>query len=312
MNQKSKRMLAGVLLVGVGVVWIPQIVAAVNRPPPVVRPEISALGLGAPLASGTPTSPAPQEHASPDTQAEVAHDDLAGALEKSLSGVRSLSTDRPGLDLEELLSAPVREPAIEPVKPESAPVAPAVVPLSLRAPDPTFDTLPDPIPILDPLEQFLATHPLQGTLIGTSERLAYLGPRIARVGDELLPGLVVTAIEPRRVTFRHDGRSLHLDLVPFEARARTAPAGGTGASLGVTPDTAGAGATLNGGGASASMPPESTKLLQQFLEAASKSGAHDTTAPASTAPGAQSATRTNSGLPVKEGASATTEEPHGP
>ncbi len=273
MTQKLKKILAACLILGVGIVWIPQILAAGTKGGSTRPPEVPALGSAAVAPSGAvPDAPVAtlEEAASlSSTPSSTSNqDDLARSLENSIARAKRIAPEHKGLDLEKLASAfetppipttPVAQApsiAIDPL-PAQPQLAPLVVELA---------------PTRDPIDDFLATHPLQGTLIGATQRRAYLGPLIVTVGDEPVEGLVVTAIEARFVTLSRGGRTTRVDLTPFQARP---PLGQTSNSVKDQHDGTGAlgGAAPTGGAQSVSS--ELEKLLPLLKEAGT-----NTTAPA--------------------------------
>lgn len=213
MTSKLKKVLALGLVVLVGVVWIPQIITA----------QAKRGGAGNSSATAINTSSRPS---AVESGASADRDDLAHALEASVARARLVAPESFGIDLSELASAwtasaatstAVSSPENTPIDQSSAqaPVTPVVVELASQD---------------DPIDTFLATHPLRGTLIGATQRRACLGPLLVAVGDELVKGLVVSAIEPRFVTFRRAGVEMRADLIPFQARAPSVHASASSSS----------------------------------------------------------------------------------
>lgn len=282
MTPKLKKILAAGLLLGVGIVWIPQILAAGTKSGSSRLPEVPALGSAAIASSGAGPDAAvailDAAASGPGTSSSTpTQDDLARSLENSIARAKRIAPEHKGLDLEKLASAfetpPTPTPPVAPApsigidtSPAQTQLAPLVVELA---------------PTRDPIDDFLATHPLQGTLIGATQRRAYLGPVIVTVGDQPVEGLVVTAIEARFVTLSRGGRTTRVDLTPFQARP---PLGQTSNSVKEQHDGTGAlgGATPAGGAQSISS--ELEKLLPLLKEAGTNTtapaGGPDTTKPA--------------------------------
>lgn len=264
-----KKVLAGLLVIGVGIVWIPQLLSAKSDTKPTALPEVPATGevantnggtgvdvnaSGAPNGPGTANGPdaavaGPVDEGHSDAMAGV---NLAGSFESAVARARTLVA-KPGS------SEPISgEPEVqgEPTARAdgSAQQDEPLQPAPGRALD--LPTLRDPstertdergtyadddmlVPLVDPIDAFLASNPLQGTVIGASDRVATLGPLLVRVGDEPVPGLLVTGIQSRHVELRRDGRTIRVELEPFRARAPSATSTGSGGAANTSGDSAG-------------------------------------------------------------------------
>lgn len=271
-----KKILALMLLVGVGIVWIPQILAAATKSAPPPRIELPAeVGDG---GAGTSTIHTPNsesttvdssESAGGEDAAEQDSDDLARKLETSITKAKQILPEKTGLDLDRLASAwsaPV-------IVTEPTPKTPTPV-VSLD-PTPVAEKVPSiqvDVPTLrDPIDDFLATHPLQGTLISQSRRTACLGPLVLSVGDEPVRGLSVTAIEANHVTFSRNGGALRVELTPFQARAPITQSSNTNPNAGASQNQSGV--TASGTVTTTSAISELDRLLPLLKEAAAASDA---------------------------------------
>lgn len=299
MTPKVKKVLAVLLVLGVAIVWIPQLLSANTKIAPRVLLELPANGVApsnttpeklVPLgAADAATADAANSTADAAARSNTTDGSAspAGSLEATLAKAKFLLPERNGLDLDRLAmawSAPG----------EATVVTPAPVPDATRAGEsevarPPFDT----VQTVDPVAAFLSSHPLQGTLIGTSQRLANLGPIVVRVGDEPLKGLVVTAIEARWVTLEHDGQTVRSELIPFQARAasKSSPIGSSSGSTNTPPSPGTPDPALN-----PNLPPAPS--APQSAAGASKTGA----------------TASDSQTPAPQGTATITDtakEPHG-
>lgn len=316
-----KKVLAGLLVIGVGIVWIPQLLSAKSDTKPTALPEVPATGeLGTTQgaasthadvdanAAGAANGPdaavaGPVDEGRPDAMAGV---NLAGSFESAVARARTLVA-KPGS------SEPIGgEPEVQGEPTTRADGAVQQDEAAQPAPGRALDlpTLRDPstehvdervtfadddslAPPIDPIDAFLAAHPLQGTVLGASDRVATLGPLLVRVGDELLPGLVVTGIQSRHVELRREGRTIRVDLEPFRARAPSATSAGSGGAANTTGDSAGKGSPngASGNANAAAAQAGLEQLLPKLQEANRALGATPSTTNGSGANGAA----TNSG-----------------
>jgi len=284
LTPKLKKILALMLVVGVGIVWIPQILAAATKSSTPPRREASALG-GAASTITDVNAPTTAPHAASPVDASSTpvggpsseggdRDDLARSLEASIAKAKLILPEKTGLDLTRLASAwaaPID------VTQSSAAAQPA--------PQLAFDPTPSPMtstpivdlaPVRDPIDDFLSTHPLQGTLVGKSRRMACLGPLLLSVGDEPVAGLTVATIETNHVTFSRSGRSVRVGLMPFQARAPITQTTNTNPTANSSqPQT---GATQPGTTSTSAAIGELDKLLPLLKEAAASAAGVNTAA----------------------------------
>ncbi|MBL8857224.1 MAG: hypothetical protein JNL28_01790 [Planctomycetes bacterium] len=309
MTPKSKQILAAVLLVGVAVVWVPQILSADTRSPANPLPEIPADGGGA--IAVEPAAPAfgsnPVEPVDPgaglvggfDSDSNAVqgndHDDLARSLTDAVAQAKRILPDSAGLDLDKLAAAWNA--------PKTIAATPATLPetseFPVRAHESASATPPVDLTVsANPIDAFLARHPLRGTLIGSARRQAFLGPIVVNVGDEPVRGLTVTAIEQGYVLFDHAGTRVRFDLIPFQARPTAnvpSSAGNTGAGASAAAAQA-TGANVSTG----SIMGDLQKLLPLLQEAAATSAGVDSAAAPTTDSKTPAATTTGSTVKLKE------------
>lgn len=308
MNEMVKKALAGALVLGVAGVWVPQLMSASTDSKPKAPEEVAADGAGLDLTKWSVL-----EHVENDA-AQVPEGDstsLDGTnrrpveripLESAVARAQSLIAGTRSLDVP-VAPPPDRTSDDGPDGAHAAPT-PEAGAIVLDTPPPVTNTLPSERELprggeVDPVAQFVATHPLQGTVVGASDRVATLGPVVARIGDEVSPGIVVAAIEPRYVDLRasdarQNTRTVRVELQPFRARAATSPTGSRGG--------AGAGSGDNGGGANdsggspAGAPPAGGAAPAGGATPATSGGAGaDSGAGASNNAGGASSANTNSG-----------------
>lgn len=322
MKLLDKKILAGALLVGVAGVWVPQLLSAGSDARSIAPLEMPAdasggssgvLGLfsaGGEDAAGTTTEGTPdgtKDGEVPGSGATRVVETIG--VDAALARAQRLLTDRDSIDVPntDVPTPPVPSESTggganaggEPTTllaagsyPTEGPIDPHT---SLDGPRTGFE---------DPLETFLAAHPLQATVIGASERVATLGPRLVRVGDEVAPGIVVAAIEARHVVLRRGGQDVRVDLAPFRARApvTTGGAGGAGRGTNSSDDDAGGGASASPTSTGPSGPSAGT-VSGATVSPAPKSNAGTSTG-TNTSTNPSTGTGTNAGAGTNGGSSA--------
>lgn len=288
MSPKVKKILALMLALGVAAVWIPQLLSANAKVATRSLLERPAEG-----PSSTTESQSKVESSGAQTSTDGAFDSNGTASENSLDSAlarsKVLAPEKTGLDLDALAAAWNVPSGVG----SAAPVETKVVFQAEAAPRP--ETSVDLTPRADPIQAFLASHPLQGTLIGTQDRVANLGPMVVRVGDEPVQGLVVTAIEARYVTFDRAGTSVRAELIPFQARPASRSSASSSASSG--------GAATQTAPATPIDPTLSTLLPLLQNAAQAMADVNKASAPASDANPPSGTTKTPAN---------STKEPHGP
>lgn len=234
MKPKAKKLTTGVLALTAVAIWIPQLLMGVVQKAPDPRPEVGNFG----AESGTEFDEGAEGEGDlelqDDTFADPALEDqmegtdegghaielpsgsLSDQLQATSKRLESFNQGQQRIDLDQLLNS-FRAPeshstptvAPEPVVEEFAPT-----------PEPRLDRFP-PVVEIDPLAVFAEQNSLNAIIHGEAESLAMVGNRIVRPGDELVAGVQVIEIEPRRILLRSAASSRWLALPPFRTRAAT-------------------------------------------------------------------------------------------
>lgn len=228
MKPQTKKILAGALIVGVGATWVPQILSAGQKGPAPRVPDDSAEMSASASSAETPAGETAEKAArapanSKDAASAATPASSERSLEKSIALAKSLLPEKTGLDLDKLAQAwSLEQGEIENSRP--APASKVEPEGKGAAPAPAHPAA-SPEPPIDPVTAFLAAHPLQGTLISETKKLASLGSVVVYEGDDLGNGLVVVEIGERYVIVSAAGTRMRLDIAPFQARPKSATTG---------------------------------------------------------------------------------------
>jgi len=314
MTSRVKKILVGLLFVGIGIAWIPTLLGGRNKPKPL--PEVPAQGgsstlnasvidLGGASESATAV-PRVKDAAAPDSAQKPgtppstvgptrasANEESIASIESSLDLAQSLLPKKARMDLDTLAASwsshSAAASATNPSEGASINVATYVAP---QVQEDVASKAPVE-PVADPIDVFLASHPLQGILIGPDKTLANLGPLVVQVGTVLVPGLSVREIGERWVVLDRRGAALRVELAPFQARPSVSSSTPTSTDPKSKPDK-----TDKGGG---TLPSE----LESLLGAGSLGGLPTLTPPKSDSKTVPSKTD------AKTDTKTNTKEPHG-
>lgn len=218
MNPKAKKITTSVMALTAVAIWIPQIMTGVVQKPSAPRPEYDAEW----SAEQGENYDEHDEHAlenelveeddhAPQERLEtVAAGSLAEQLEQTTERLRAFGGPR-RVDLDQLLASFRTTTTVQSAQATPEPHSSST---SVTGHTALTKQLAE-----DALDDFAAAQSLTAIIHGQSGTLAMIGDQLVRVGDELVPGMAVTVIEPRRVRIEGGGNARWLQLAPFRTRA---------------------------------------------------------------------------------------------